>query len=59
MLAKKEAHPPCALCKQPVEIAGFCLLTAEGEKYFCCDGCLYVYQLFNETNNPPPPDKNS
>jgi hypothetical protein len=48
-----EKKIPCALCKQPVEIAGFCLQTAEGEKHFCCDGCLYVYQLLNENTLPP------
>jgi hypothetical protein len=51
-----EKKIPCALCKQPVEIAGFCLQTAEGEKHFCCEGCLCVYQLLNESNNPPSPD---
>jgi hypothetical protein len=49
---------PCALCKQPVEISGFCLETATGEKHFCCEGCLCVYQLLNENTHKPSPDNN-
>lgn len=49
-----EKKIPCALCKQPVEIAGFCLQTAEGEKHFCCEGCLCVYQLLNNTSPKSP-----
>ena len=40
--------PPCVLCNLPVEIKGFKLKTTEGEKDFCCQGCLSIYQLFNE-----------
>ena len=47
-----EKNIPCALCKQPVELAGFCLQTADGQKDFCCEGCLCIYQLLNE-NTPP------
>jgi hypothetical protein len=43
-----EKKIPCDLCKQPVEIAGFFLHTKEGEKHFCCAGCLSIYQLLNE-----------
>ena len=38
----------CALCGQPVEIPGFKLETTEGQKDFCCEGCLSIYQLLNE-----------
>ncbi len=46
----------CALCGQAVEVKGFNLQTTEGEKYFCCEGCLSIYHLLNEdklltTNN--------
>jgi hypothetical protein len=54
-----EEKPPCALCKQPVEIAGFSLMTAEGEKHFCCEGCLCVYQLLYETAPPPSKPNNN
>jgi len=39
---------PCPLCNQPVEIKGFSLQTKEGIKYFCCAGCVSIYQLLNE-----------
>jgi len=39
---------PCPLCGQPVEITGFKLQTKEGEKSFCCAGCVSIYQLLNE-----------
>jgi len=39
---------PCTLCGQPVEVKGFSLQTKEGQKYFCCEGCLSIYQLLNE-----------
>jgi len=39
---------PCALCSQAVEIKGFSLQTKEGQKNFCCEGCLSIYHLLNE-----------
>ena len=50
--ATPEKKIPCALCKQPVELEGFILQTEEGEKQFCCEGCLCVYQLLNENISP-------
>jgi len=44
----KSTKPPCALCSQPVQITGFKLETKEGQKDFCCEGCLSIYQLLNE-----------
>ena len=44
----KSTKPPCALCSQPVHITGFKLETREGQKDFCCEGCLSIYQLLNE-----------
>jgi hypothetical protein len=53
MTAATDDKPLCALCKQPVEIEGFCLITADGKKKFCCAGCLSIYQLLNKPNTPP------
>ncbi|NOQ77536.1 MAG: metal-binding protein [Methylococcaceae bacterium] len=44
----KKTTEPCPLCGQPVEISGFKLKTKEGEKSFCCAGCVSIYQLLNE-----------
>ena len=44
----KSTKPPCVLCSQPVQITGFKLETKEGQKDFCCEGCLSIYQLLNE-----------
>jgi hypothetical protein len=44
----KSTKPSCALCSQPVHITGFKLETKEGQKDFCCEGCLSIYQLLNE-----------
>jgi len=44
----KSTKSSCALCSQPVQIAGFKLETREGRKDFCCEGCLSIYQLLNE-----------
>lgn len=44
----KSTKQPCGLCSQPVEIPGFRLETKEGQKDFCCEGCLSIYQLLNE-----------
>jgi hypothetical protein len=35
----------CALCSQKVEIKGFNLVTGSGLYYFCCAGCLSIFQL--------------
>ncbi len=45
--------PRCELCKQPVEIEGFSLLTDDGLKQFCCAGCLSIYQLLINSNLYP------
>ncbi len=39
---------PCDLCELPIEIKGFSLLTKDGEKNFCCEGCEGIYQMLNE-----------
>ncbi|WGS84883.1 metal-binding protein [Methylomonas sp. UP202] len=38
---------PCALCGQPVKVGGFKLLTGDGLKRFCCEGCRSIFQLLN------------
>lgn len=44
---------PCDLCGLPVEIEGFTLLTKEGKKDFCCEGCQGIYEMLNEDNLLP------
>jgi hypothetical protein len=44
MQAKKTS---CDLCGQPVLLSGFVLFTANGQKNFCCEGCLSIFQLLN------------
>ncbi len=47
MKSAKKNYKPCELCNQPVKITGFTLQTTEGGKFFCCEGCLSIYQLLN------------
>lgn len=39
---------PCPLCGQAVKIKGFRLKTKEGNKSFCCAGCVSIYELLNQ-----------
>jgi len=48
-----EEKKSCDLCGLPVEIDGFKLVTKEGKKDFCCEGCLGIYQMLNEENLLP------
>jgi len=50
-MARNKNKERCALCGQPVEIRGFTLFSEEGEKKFCCAGCLSIYQLLNKNIN--------
>ncbi len=54
-----EEKKSCDLCGLPVEISGFTLLTKEGEKNFCCEGCLGIYQMLNEEHLLPNETDNS
>lgn len=45
MSNEKEA---CDLCGLPIEAPGFELVTKEGEKAFCCEGCKGIYQMLHE-----------
>jgi hypothetical protein len=38
----------CDLCRLPVEIAGYELFTKEGQKRFCCEGCMGIYRMLHE-----------
>ena len=55
----KSTKPSCALCSQPVQITGFKLETREGQKDFCCEGCLSIYQLLNEDKLLPNKNENN
>ena len=43
-----ESKYACDLCGLAVEISGFELMTEEGEKRFCCEGCKGIYQMLHE-----------
>lgn len=38
----------CDLCGLTVETPGFTLKTKEGEKAFCCEGCMGIYEMLHE-----------
>lgn len=38
----------CDLCGLPVETADFSLLTVNGPKQFCCEGCHGIYQMLHD-----------
>ncbi len=40
----------CDLCGLAVDVPGFKLKTAEGDKGFCCEGCKGVYQMLHATD---------
>ncbi|MFZ2725684.1 MAG: heavy metal translocating P-type ATPase metal-binding domain-containing protein [Methylococcaceae bacterium] len=44
----KDDKKACDLCGLAIEVNGFELLTQEGEKKFCCEGCKGIYQMLNE-----------
>ena len=44
----KNYTKPCDLCGLTVEIDSFKLHTKEGDKQFCCEGCLGIYQMLHE-----------
>ncbi len=54
-----EEKKSCDLCGLPVEIDGFKLATKDGQKDFCCEGCLGIYQMLNEENLLPKDIDNS
>ena len=42
-----ETKKTCDLCGLTVEVSGFTLKTKEGDKAFCCEGCLGIYQMLH------------
>lgn len=38
----------CDLCGLTVEVKGFELITTEGVKQFCCEGCKGIYHMLHE-----------
>ncbi len=44
----KDEKKACDLCGLTVEINDFNLHTTEGDKKFCCEGCLGIYQMLHE-----------
>jgi hypothetical protein len=44
-----EIEKACDLCGLPVLAQGFKLRTKkEGDKEFCCEGCMGIYQMLHE-----------
>ena len=44
-----ETKKTCDLCGLAVEVPNFTLKTKEGDKAFCCEGCLGIYQMLHES----------
>lgn len=44
-----ETKKTCDLCGLTVEVPNFTLKTKEGNKAFCCEGCLGIYQMLHES----------
>jgi len=57
LISMADKKKPCDLCGLPVEIEGFTLLTKEGKKDFCCEGCQGIYEMLNEDNLLPDESK--
>jgi hypothetical protein len=52
-----ETKKTCDLCGLTVEVSGFTLKTKEGDKAFCCEGCMGIYQMLHEDLVTGEPDK--
>lgn len=52
-----EVDKACDLCGLPVLIQGFRLHTKEGDKTFCCEGCMGIYQMLHEDEQLTVPDQ--
>lgn len=35
----------CDLCQQPAVLKGFEVMTTQGLKTFCCEGCRSIFQM--------------
>lgn len=49
----KTAGLSCDLCMLPVVADDYHLPTADGEKHFCCEGCLGIFKLLNGIEDTP------
>jgi hypothetical protein len=47
-----ETKKVCELCGLPVQTRGFKLITKDGEKMFCCEGCKSIYRLLYQDSVP-------
>jgi hypothetical protein len=52
-----ETKKTCDLCGLAVEVSGFTLKTQDGDKAFCCEGCLGIYQMLHEDQVMGEPNK--
>ncbi len=48
-----DTNKVCDLCGLTVEVSGFTLITKDGLKSFCCEGCKSIFQLLNEDQLKP------
>jgi len=53
-----EIKKVCDLCSLTVETPGFVLKTQEGDKVFCCEGCMGIFEMLHEDQiiRPPKPE---
>lgn len=54
MTARKDKEP-CDLCGLDIEDDRFRLRTVQGEKKFCCEGCLGIWRLVNDDQEQAEP----
>lgn len=38
----------CDLCGLKIEVSGFNVKTQQGDKHFCCEGCMGIFQMLSE-----------
>ena len=46
----------CSLCGLPIQIVLFTMPTKQGEKIFCCEGCVAVFKLLKADLLLPEPN---
>ncbi|MFZ6006406.1 MAG: heavy metal translocating P-type ATPase metal-binding domain-containing protein [Nitrospirota bacterium] len=44
---KRNCKLRCDLCQLEIEGKPFVLHTKEGDRYFCCKGCIGVYEILH------------
>lgn len=56
----KKTREPCDLCGLDIEDDRFRLRTpSQGEKKFCCEGCLGIWRLVNDDQGQAEPAANA